>query len=73
MAKLYRELSFFHGKSRATCRQIQKLCGVLAHWAKVIRGGRTFSHRLIAMLHNLRGRTRVRLSVCFQADLSWRE
>lgn len=34
-------------------------------------GGRTFSHRIIALLKNQNGRTRIRLSPCFKADLAW--
>lgn len=34
-------------------------------------GGRTFPHRIIALLRNLHGRTRIRLSACFKADLAW--
>lgn len=71
MMKLHRELDFFKNKSRATSNQIQKLCGILAHCSKVVRGGRTFSHRIIALLKNLQGRSRVRLSPCFKADLAW--
>lgn len=38
LAKLYKELEFFRNRSRATCNQIQRLCGILSHCAKVIRG-----------------------------------
>lgn len=41
--KLRSDLEFFKNKYRATKRQIQKLCGCLAHAAKVIYGGQTFS------------------------------
>lgn len=71
MDKLYRELLFFRDKTRATRNQIERLCGILSHCSKVVRGGRTFSHRVIALLKNLSGRTRIRLSECFRADLAW--
>lgn len=71
LAILYKEINFFEGKSRATLKQIQKLCGTLAHCSKIVRGWRTFSHRAIALLHDIQGRSRIRLSACFKADLSW--
>ena len=43
LVKLRKELEFFCGRSRATKRQIQRLCGIISHCAKVVRGGRTFS------------------------------
>ena len=36
--KLFVELQSFEGKTRATKRQLQKLCGVLAHVSEVVRG-----------------------------------
>ena len=70
--KLHHELQFFSGKTRATKRQIQRLCGVLAHCAKVVRGGRTFSRRIIDMLSNLpEGNPRLHLSNDFLLDIKW--
>lgn len=50
LTDVHRELQFFLGRHRATKHQIQRLCGVLAHAAKVIYGGRTFSRRIINLL-----------------------
>lgn len=70
--RLNEELQFFSHKSRATKRQLQKLCGYLAHCAKVIRGARTFSHRLIQLLRGLPdGNPRIRLTHEFMLDLHW--
>lgn len=62
MEKLHSELEFFQGKKRATLKQIQRLCGILAHCSKVIKGGRTFSHRIIELLRGWpEGCKRIRL------------
>ena len=70
--KLHSELEFFKDKSRATRRQIQRLCGIVAHCAKVVRGGRTFSRRLIDLLSGLKeGNPRIRLTDEFKMDIQW--
>lgn len=70
--RLNHELEFFNGRSRATVRQIQRLCGIMSYASRVIRGGRTFTRRVIDLLKNLPpGTTRVRLSTQFRADLDW--
>ena len=70
--KLHSEIKFFDNKSRATKRQIQRLCGILSHCAKVIKGGRTFSRRVIDLLKGLpEGNPRIRLSQDFKDDLTW--
>ena len=72
LEKLYAELKFFEGKTRTTKRQIQRLCGILAHASKVIRGGRVFSRRIIDLLKNLpHGNPRVRITEEFLLDLEW--
>ena len=70
--RLYTELAFFAGRSRATKKQLQRLCGILAHCATLVRGGRTFSHRIIEMLGRFSSSRRfLTLSKCFKADLDW--
>ena len=70
--KLHAELNFFVNRLRASKRQLQRLCGVLAHCAKVVRGGRIFSRRIIDMLKSLpEGNPRIRLTDEFRADLAW--
>lgn len=72
LSKLKQELDFFIPKKRATIKQIQRLCGILAHCAKVIKGGRTFSHRVISLLKGLPdNKKRIRLSEQFKFDLFW--
>lgn len=72
MSKLHRELDFFKDRKRATIRQIQRLCGILTHVSKVIKGGRTFSHRIISLLKHCPGkRNRIRLTEGFRFDLYW--
>ena len=70
--KLDVELAFFAGRRRATKRQLQRLCGVLSHCATLVRGGRTFSHRVVSMLRVFSAKKRyVTLSESFQEDLEW--
>ena len=72
LAKLQKELDFFTGRERATKLQLQKLCGILSHCATLVKGGRTFSHRVIALLKCFRGKKRyVRLGKEFHKDLKW--
>ena len=70
--KLHHELTFFESRRRATKRQLQRLCGILSQCARVIKGSRTFSRRIIDMLKNLaEGNPRVNLSQGFREDLLW--
>ena len=72
LQKLHHELTFFANKKRATKRQIQHLCGILSHSAKVVRGGRTFSRRVIDLLKSLPcGNPRIYLSTGFRKDILW--
>lgn len=72
MKRLFEELEFFTDKSRATKRQVQRLCGILAHCAKVVRGGRTFSQRVIHLLKAWpMSQKRIRLSEEFRHDIMW--
>lgn len=70
--KLQCELSFFANKRRATKKQIQHLCGILAHCAKVVKGGRTFSHRVISLLRGWPAdKKRISLGNQFKHDVAW--
>ena len=70
--KLCDELRFFENKTKATKRQLQRLCGILSHASKVIRGGRVFSRRIIDLLKDLpSGNQRVRLNQDFSLDMEW--
>ena len=72
LLKLYAEMDFFRGRTRATKRQLQRLCGVLAHCSKVVRGGRIFSRRVINLLKSWPdGNPHVRLTDGFRQDLQW--
>ena len=72
LSKLKSELVFFSGRSHASKKQLQRLCGILGHCSTLVRGGRTFSHRVISLLKLFRdGKRRVRLSKGFQMDLRW--
>ena len=72
--KLQEEIVFFAGRRRSTKKQIQRLCGVLSHCATLIRGGRTFSHKVIAMLKLFNSKRRyITLSAAFHEDMKWWE
>lgn len=68
---LREELLYFRGKRRATRHQLQRLCGLVAHASKLVRGGRTFSRRLIDKLATLTDNRRVRLGPDFVLDIEW--
>lgn len=71
LKSLHKELWYFNDRSRATRHQLQRLCGLVAHAAKLVKGGRTFSRRLIDKLSGLESNKRVRLGVEFQKDIKW--
>lgn len=69
--KLCKELDFFENKPRVTKKQVQKLAGYLAHCAKVVRGGRLFSRRVISLLKGLKKKKRITLPSTIRRDLDW--
>lgn len=71
LERLHQELEFFRGRKRATCHQLQKLCGIISHCAIIVHGGRTFSHRIISLLKGLKQKGRVRLNEEFLLDIQW--
>lgn len=72
LQKLKEELAFFDGRRQATRRQLQRLCGILGHCATLVRGGRTFSHRIIGMLSAFSpSKRRITLSKNFFLDIQW--
>ena len=72
LEKLHSELNFFKDLTRATKRQLQRLCGILSHCAKMVKGARTFSRRVIDLLKGLGdGNPRIYLSKGFKDDLTW--
>ena len=72
LSKLHSELLFFKDRRRATKHQLQRLCRILSHCAKVVKGARTFSRRVIDLLKGLsEGNPRVSLTYEFCQDLEW--
>ena len=72
LEKLVKKLDFFSCRRRATLRQLQRLAGILSHCSTLIKGGRTFSHRVISMLSCFgNGKRYVTLGKEFHADLAW--
>lgn len=72
LKRLYDELEFFVNKTRASIRQVQRLCGVLSHCAKVVKGGKTFSQRVFRLLKAWPdSQKRIRLSTGFKHNVFW--
>ena len=72
MEKLLGILGKFQGKRKATRKELERLGGLLAHCAKVIRGGRTFSRRVYDLIASLREPFySVRLNAGFREDICW--
>ena len=70
--KLANELEFFSHRKRATLKQLQRLAGILSHCSALVRGGRTFSHRVISLLKCFKfGNRYVTLGDGFHHDLDW--
>lgn len=69
LMKLRHELSFFKARTRATVKQLRRLCGILAYASRIVHGGRTFSRRVIDLLKGIR----IRLSTQFRWDIEWWE
>ena len=62
--------------SRKTCtiKQLESLIGEFQHVSAVVRPGRSFLHRMIALLAAARKRScycPIRLNKQFQSDLAW--
>lgn len=71
LEKLRDELRFFEKKTRASKKQVQKLVGYLAHCARIVRGGRLFSRRIVSLLKGIGNKKRIRIPVSIQLDLNW--
>ena len=70
--KLKSVLCAFRSKRRASKLDLQKLAGILAHCATIIRAGRTFSRRVINLCNSIAERyDTTQLSAEFHADLNW--
>lgn len=62
----------FQTKHSATRKELEKLCGYLAHASTVVRGGRTFSRRAIDLLKQFPTNTHtVTLPDWFKQDMKW--
>ena len=54
VTKLCLMLGELVGKRKATRKQLERLAGLLAHCAKVVRGGHTFTRRVYDLIGTLR-------------------
>lgn len=72
LRKLRTILESFEGRRKANKKELERLGGLLAHCAKVIKGGRTFSRRIYELMGSLKKPYhRVRLNKGVQEDISW--
>ena len=72
--KLVNVVSQFASESRktATKHDLDSLCGVVSHASQVVRGGRTFSRRMINLANSVTGKwDKVNLPDWFKSDLNW--
>ena len=69
---LYELIHQFDNKKSASKVELQRLAGILAHCATVVRGGRTFSRRIINLVNSLKDQNdTTRLTAQFRADMLW--
>lgn len=71
--KMKRMVKEFHGRRSASKKQLERLTGLLAHCATVMKGGRTYCRRLYDLekiASKLRGRY-IRISSEARKDLEW--
>lgn len=52
-------------------KKLERLTGLLAHCATLVKGGRTFCRRLYSLLKACHGKRRVRFSDLYKRDLYW--
>ena len=72
VVKLKTLVTEFKDKAVVSRKDLEILCGHLAHASQVVRGGRTFSRRIINLLKFLPDRVRsVRVPEWFKDDVRW--
>ena len=72
LKRLVELVDSFSDKATATKKELQELCGHLAHASRVVRGGRTFSRRVINLLKFMGDKVKVvRLPEWFKDDIHW--
>ena len=69
--KLLDAFAVIEAKGSATKRELDDVAGLMAHCATIIKGGRTFSHRVYDMCNSLNRHSRVKLSSELILDLDW--
>ena len=72
LEKLLILLADFKGKRKARRLELERLAGIMAHCAKVVRGGRTFSRRIYDLIGGVREPYyKTRLNAGFRRDIDW--
>ena len=73
-AKLDKAVSLlraFEGRRRASVKEVQSLLGYLNWICRVVYGGRTFLHRMLAVLRGATSAQQVNLDSGFHDDIAW--
>ncbi len=72
LSSLQQSLAEWESKKVCNKRELESLIGTLQHAATVIRPGRTFLRRAIALLNGVKYRHHhIRLNVEFRSDIAW--
>ena len=72
LVKLREVLKWFQGQRKVTKKKLQQLGGYLAHFSKVVKGGRIFSRRIYDMLKIIKKPYyKIRLNGEFRQDVQW--
>lgn len=71
ITKTLEKVSLVLNSSWCSHKSLERVTGLLAHCAVLIKGGRTFCRRLYSLLKATRNKRRVRLAQVFRQDLLW--
>ena len=72
LAQLITILGETRGRKKITRKDLERLGGLLAHYSKVVRGGRTFCHRLYDSINSVdHPHHLTQLSRGFRDDIDW--
>lgn len=71
LGRLRNTLLTFEGRKKVIRKDLERLGGLLAHCAKVVQGGHTFSRRVYNLMHSVKYYYKMQLSVGFQEDVLW--
>ena len=71
LARILDTLEMWQEKKVCRRKELESLVGLLHHACKIVRPGRSFLRRMIALLSTANDRHVIRLNRAFRADLAW--